>query len=488
MGGIFGIAVTNRNKISRNFVVNIEDSIKLVRHRGDFRYRLFTNRLVWSTNSFDSIKEQIIEVSNTTFAIFNSLSQEEYDYVKSISYPIAFDGEIYRYKEKDIASLAEEINTKEEENSIFSIKEFIQNTDGVWSTAIYGKERIYLFRDLLGVKPLWYAFSDRFFVFSSERKAIWRLGLKAYPVIPRDVISYDLKRNKLHNYRSLVQFTHPETFENNENEIKETILQLMKNAIKKRVKKKHIAVLFSGGVDSTFLSQLAKTLGYKVYGYCLKIGDSKDYRISKELASQIEIELRVVDLEEMAIKENIENIIKVIEDYNPIRVSVASALYPVMKRIRDDGYRTAISGNGAEEIFIGYRKYQDLLDYGKRAVTEATIKGIENIWVRDIYRDDLISAHLGLNTKLPFLDINVVKYSLKVEPTLKVNKKWKKLILRELAEEIGVPKDTAWRKKLAAQYGTGVMKTITKISKSKGYKYLVDYFYDTFRNIYQSML
>ena len=488
MGGIFGIIGTHENKISRTDVVNIEKSIKLIKHRGTFIYRVFTDRLVWDTKSFDLITEQLVEVENTSFTIFNSLSQEEFDYVKAISYPIAFDGEIYRHGEKDLSVIAEEVNIKGEEDGIFLIKEFIQKTDGVWSAAIYGQESIYLFRDLLGVKPLWYGISDRFFVFSSERKAIWGLGLKAYPVIPRDVISYNLKKNKFYNYRGLVQLPHPRTFETDKNKIKETILQLMENAIKKRFRDKHIAVLFSGGVDSTFLSQLAKRLGYTVYGYCLKIGDSKDYRISRETASQIDIELRVVDLNEIAIKKNIENIIKIIEDYNPIRVTVASALYPVMKRIRDEAYSTAISGNGAEEIFIGYRKYQDLLSYGETAVTEATIKGIENIWMRDIYRDDLLSAHLSLNTKLPFLDIDVVKYSLKIKPTLKVNQKWKKLILRELAEEIGVPKDIAWRKKLAAQYGTGVMKTITKISKSMGYKYLVDYFYDIFRNIYQSKL
>ena len=488
MGGIFGLITMDGRRVSLEDTREIERSIELIQHRGSFRYRVFTDHFVLDTKKFEEVRERNIEMTNTSFVIFNSLSQEEYNHINSTDIPIAFDGEIYSHEKESIIQVAREINTKNENKAIFLVKKFIQETDGVWAIVVYAQGTIYLFRDVLGVKPLWYGLSDRFFVFSSERKAIWALKMKAYPVIPRDVITYNLKNKKLHDYREITKFTYPEVFDRSKEQIKNALLRLMESALKKRFTSKHIAILFSGGVDSTFLSQLAKRIGYTVHGYCLKIGNSKDFLISREVASQIGIDLNVIDVDEVTIKDNIKKIVGIIEDYNPIRVSVASALYPVMKRIRDDGFNYAASGNGAEETFIGYRKYQELLNYGKKAVIEATIKGIENIWMRDIYRDDLLSAYLGLNTKLPFLDFNVVKYSLKVDPILKVNQKWKKLILREIAEGIGVPREIAWRKKLAAQYGTGVMKTLTKVSKSEGYKYLVDYFYDIFRNIYQTTM
>ena len=76
---------------------------------------------------------------------------------------------------------------------------------------------------------------------------------------------------------------------------------------------------------------------------------------------------------------------------------------------------------------------------------------------------------------LPFLDDNLIKYALTIPGKYKIKNGYKKFILRKTADELGVPKKYAWRKKIAAQYGSGIDKAIERIAKKNGFKYKSEY-------------
>ena len=57
----------------------------------------------------------------------------------------------------------------------------------------------------------------------------------------------------------------------------------------------------------------------------------------------------------------------------------------------------------------------------------------------------------------------------------KLNKKYKKIILREIAQDLGLPKEFAWRKKQAAQYGSKFDKAIYKLARKNKFKFKKDY-------------
>jgi asparagine synthase (glutamine-hydrolysing) len=59
--------------------------------------------------------------------------------------------------------------------------------------------------------------------------------------------------------------------------------------------------------------------------------------------------------------------------------------------------------------------------------------------------------------------------------SLKMSEDYSKLILREAAEELGLPKAIAWRSKKAAQYGSRLDKAISKIARQKGFKLKKEY-------------
>ena len=67
------------------------------------------------------------------------------------------------------------------------------------------------------------------------------------------------------------------------------------------------------------------------------------------------------------------------------------------------------------------------------------------------------------------MDLEVIKAAMNVNPMHKIGKENKKIILREIAEELGLEKEFAWRPKKAAQYGSNFIKGIDKLAKKHGF-------------------
>lgn len=83
-------------------------------------------------------------------------------------------------------------------------------------------------------------------------------------------------------------------------------------------------------------------------------------------------------------------------------------------------------------------------------------------------RDFTIGEKLGFGLRLPFLEDEVIKKAMGIPSEKKINKEHKKIILREIAEDLGLPKEIAWRQKKAAQYGSGFDKVMERLAKKAG--------------------
>ena len=90
------------------------------------------------------------------------------------------------------------------------------------------------------------------------------------------------------------------------------------------------------------------------------------------------------------------------------------------------------------------------------------------MWSTDLVRDAALGKALGITVVTPFLDEELIRVAMRVPAKLKIVDEERKVILREVAEIMGVPHDIAWRKKQAAHYGSGVDKVIEKLARTKG--------------------
>ncbi len=409
--------------------------------------------------------------------------------VKNIKQPLKQNGvlvincEIYNWEElckkhnikaKNDAELVLKLFDK---LSIAAIKEF----DGPYALAYQTKEKVILARDLIGEKPLWTVKTKDSFAFASEKKALLKQGfINIEELNPRTVLEYNLKTGKIiESRRDFFEIT-PETKKEKE-EIKKELSGLIINSVAKRVPDRKVGVLFSGGIDSVVIAKTLKSLGvnFTCYTAALKekgVKKSDDLIWARKASREIGFKLKVKTVSLDEVDSYLKKIIPLIEDSNVVKAGVSLPFFIACERAKEDGVKVIFSGLGSEELFAGYKRHEKSHELNKEC-----LHGLLQLHERDLYRDDVITMANNIELRLPYLDLELAAYSLKIPGKYKITHE-KKAILREVAEEIfDIPKHFAWRPKKAAQYGSGFDKAIDKLSRRKNFNFKSDYL-NTFLN------
>lgn len=245
-----------------------------------------------------------------------------------------------------------------------------------------------------------------------------------------------------------------------EQTLKEGVLDhlshLLVDAVDKRVDDK-VAIAFSGGVDSSLLAFLSEKLDRDFTLYTVGFADSKDMLAAQTVADEMDwpIKVKIIQLED--VESVVKKVISITGKRDPVSVGVACVMYCVLEMMQED---ILLTGIGSEELFAGYERH-------KGDVQAACWEGLLNIWERDITRDLALATHFEKELRLPFMDKNLIEYAMRIDPALKIAEQ-RKQILREAAVNLGLPKEFAFRKKSAAQYGSKFDFALEKLAKKKG--------------------
>ena len=244
------------------------------------------------------------------------------------------------------------------------------------------------------------------------------------------------------------------------------------SAMKKRTSKlKKFGILFSGGIDSSLIALIAKNLNCDFICYSVGLENSKDLTSAEEVAVNLGLKLKtkVISLKEA--EGTIKKVVKILrENANVVNVGVASVVFSAAENAKNDKINILFSGLGSEEIFAGYQRHKAAKD-----INEECWNGLKTMWGRDFKRDYLIAKALKIKMLTPFLDEEVIKSAMQIPGEWKIKGDVVKYVLREAAVEIGLLKEFAFRKKLAAQYGSNFDKAIEKLARKNGFKYKKDY-------------
>ncbi len=139
-------------------------------------------------------------------------------------------------------------------------------------------------------------------------------------------------------------------------------------------------------------------------------------------------------------------------------------MYLATKTAKELGLKVVLAGQGADELFGGYYKY---LGY-KESLNEILWKEFLNIYRTNLERDDKASMANSILLRLPYLDIDVVKYAFQIPGILKIKDGMRKYPLKKAAKEMKLPNEVIKKEKKAMQYGTGFHKLLKKISREFG--------------------
>lgn len=349
----------------------------------------------------------------------------------------------------------------------------LKKIDGVYAFALWNKNlnKLFLARDILGVKPLWYYYEpvSGAFAFASERKALISQGLeKAYvrELNPRKIIIYDVANKELNEFER--EFFKLKETKDSKEKIVDKTEKLLLNAIKKRIPEgRKVGLLFSGGIDSTFIALVLKKL--KVPFTCYTAGlkeeglkDPEDLEWAKKIAKELDLDLKVIEIPLKEVPKYLKKILPLVEDNNVVKAGVALPFYLCAEEAAKDDVKVLFSGLGSEEIFAGYERHKKSYN-----INEECLSGLRKIYERDLYRDDVITMKHTIELRLPFLDKRLVEYALNIPKKLKLDDKSNKIVLRMVAKKLGLNEEFADRKKKAAQYGSNFDKAIQKLANKE---------------------
>lgn len=264
---------------------------------------------------------------------------------------------------------------------------------------------------------------------------------------------------------------------------KKDALDAVRDAVCSAVKKRlpplpslRFGVFLSGGVDSSLLAVLSQKYGGNFTCYTVGFegfSSAPDVVSAQRFAEQLGLRLCYRELSLDEVETFIVRAVRMLKSLHlaePVHVGVAAVVIAASELAQQDGVTLFFGGLGAEEIFAGYQRHLRTAD-----VQEECWKGLLLMWTKDLQRDASLGAALGISVATPFLDEKLIINAMRVPGELKVVDGERKVILREVAEELGVPHEFAWRKKQAVQYGSGFDKALEKIAKRNGFKWKGEY-------------
>ena len=247
--------------------------------------------------------------------------------------------------------------------------------------------------------------------------------------------------------------------------IKKILKQKLEGAVAKRMPNKRFGIMFSGGVDSSTIALIAKKLKGDFICYSVGMENSKDVIEAKKAAKKLRLHLRCKIFSLKEAEKIIKRAVAIVGEPDVVNAGVAAVEIAAAAIAKKDKIRTFFCGLGSEEIFAGYRRHETAKD-----VNSECWNGLKNMHGRDLIRDCKVSAAAKINFLLPFLDKDLIIEAMKIPGKYKISSSDKKIILREAAADLGLPKQVAFRKKLAAQYGSGFDRAIGKLARKNGFK------------------
>ena len=323
-------------------------------------------------------------------------SQPMFDSENKIA--IIFNGEIYNFKElkKELEKDYKFKSNSDTEVIIYAYKKWgyncVEFLNGMWAFAIYdkGKNKLFLSRDRLGKKPLYYTLLNNKLIFSSEIRPLFVHNIKKelnkksvssflsyryvlgeetmfegiFKLLSGYNLVFDLNEDKIEKIWEYWDLEHNE-ININENEAKKNVDYLLTDSVSLRqVSDVPIGSINSGGLDSSLISAImAKINDNPINTFTVKFpekGFDETYfaKLLADYCNTIHKEI-IIDTS---------NFLDIMKEYSkkkdePIGVPNEIALYLLFKEIKKS-VTVILSGEGADEIFAGYsRIFRSPYDY-----------------------------------------------------------------------------------------------------------------------------
>ena len=308
-------------------------------------------------------------------------------------------------------------------------------------------------RDPIGIRPLYYGYDkDGTIIFASEAKNLVELTDKIMPFPP----GHYYKGGQFVCYCDIAKVD-AVCHDDLETVCRNIHDKLVAGVEKRLVADAKVGFLLSGGLDSSLVCAIAaKKSKEPIKTFAIGMSeDAIDLKYAKQVAEYIGSEHKEVFMTPDEVLESLETVIQLLGTYDITTIRASMGMYLVCKAIHEQtDIRVLLTGEISDELF-GY-KYTDFAPDAV-AFQKESQKRIRELHMYDVLRADRCISVNSLEARVPFGDIDFVKYVMSVDPELKLNKYGKgKYLLRHAFEEGDyLPEEILWREKAAFSDAVG---------------------------------
>lgn len=325
---------------------------------------------------------------------------------------ISFNGEIYNWAElrRELEGKGWRFQTPTDtEVALCAYLEWgprcLDRFNGMFALAIWHNDQLFLARDRLGKKPLFYTHGHTGIAFASELKVIRGLELQEVPICqalefyfdehtpfrdvksvrPGEYLLYTASDNRLQHHRWW-RFPEFEQTIDDEQWATDQLLDLLRDSCAlRKLADVPVTIFLSGGVDSSLIQAIVKCdVSYTVqFSEFENTINEREYVC--EFAERLGFEPRIVMPTREQFLDTFSELARFIEF--PVGSFSVFPLFCLSRQARRDGFVVALSGEGADELFTGYYRNELLLREAERV--EEDLRGPYGTLCRRYFGSDV---------------------------------------------------------------------------------------------------
>jgi asparagine synthase (glutamine-hydrolysing) len=354
----------------------------LIRHRGP--------------DAFGIYMDDIAGLASTRLSIIDLPGGDQPIHNEKQTMWIVYNGEVFNYVElrPDLEARGHKFYTNTDTEVLVHLfeekgPEMLNELNGQFAMAIWDKDKkeLFLARDRMGIRPLFYMQTGSRLVFASEIKAIF-----ADPMTPRaldlqtlsDVFTCWAPLNGLTSFQNVfqllpghyatfdhgefaiqrywqIQFEEPDDGANSFNDSVQEMKDLFLDACRIRLRADvPVGAYLSGGLDSTYVSSLIKQrFNNEVCTFSVSFSDSRfdEAPFQERAVKAIGTNHRRIRCTDEEIGNAFPDVIWHVEA--PLLRTAPAPLFRLSQLVRENNFKVVLTGEGSDEIFAGYDIFKE---------------------------------------------------------------------------------------------------------------------------------
>ncbi len=307
-------------------------------------------------------------------------------------------------------------------------------------------------RDPIGIRPLYYGYDPHgVIVFASEPKNLVGLVDDIMPFPP----GHYYKDGEFVCYSDIAAVDEV-CMDDVETICAKIHEKLVKGIEKRLIADAKVGFLLSGGLDSSLVCAIAARKSKEpIRTFAIGMSeDAIDLKYAKQVADYIGSDHTEVIITKEDVLAALEDVVQLLGTYDITTIRASMGMYLICKAIHETtDIRVLLTGEISDELF-GY-KYTDFAPSPEAFQAEAQ-KRIRELHMYDVLRADRCISVNSLEARVPFGDLDFVKYVMSIDPAKKMNVYGKgKYLLRHAFEGDYLPHDILYREKAAFSDAVG---------------------------------